>query len=169
MRARPPETRSARVWAFVLDDATTQILPDLLDPQADHIRLFQHYPRTEITWWQASVPLRHDAPNRDVLVNRVSLDVEMPRERLLAYLDDFRDAGMDLVQTVEPLPSDVAPHRFRSRRSYLNLIARFGGRLLFELPHRNETARAIFFREEDVDRFRGTAIGARARDSDPGV
>jgi hypothetical protein len=152
------------MWLFEIDDATAEIARDLLNPQADYIRLYDHAPTNRLEWWKASIPLRFDGPNRDVLVNLVRFNVEMNRNQFLAWLDDFHHAGMTLVQTSQILPATVSPDHFRSPGSFRKLMAEFGGTLLFELPHRCEIAHATFFHEEDAARFRDSQLGAKARE-----
>lgn len=147
------------MWACRIPDASNEILPKLVNREAEHIRIVDHLVSPEVSWWTASLPLARDGDNRNVLVNGVRFDLALSTADLLTYIGDFRKVGMELIQSRQPLPADAAPHLFWKRQTYLRFIQKFGGTLLFELPHANETACVTFFERPDFDRFSAMDLG----------
>lgn len=130
-----------------IEMAKVELLPSLLLPDADVIRIYQHWPTPEMCWWDAKVPLRRDGTNRDVTIHGLAYDLELSKKDFIDWIDDFTQGGITLVQSALPLPYDLHPLRFRSDESFLQTLRDNGAQLMFELPHPNETARLTVFGE----------------------
>jgi len=145
-------------FKYLLHDACAHHLRDLLAPDAGHVRLFQHVSSPEWTWWTADVPLARNGKSRRVLLRDLGFDLELATRDFVEWLDDFEAGGMSLVQSEKRLPGDLHPSRFRTERTYLKVLANFGARLVFELPHANETAGVTLFSQSDIERIRQNGI-----------
>jgi len=130
---------------MLIDRATAESIIPLLHKDGDIIRLYRHWPKAEVSWWIASVPLAQNGPNREILVQGLEYDMERSRAQFIEWIDDFRSAGMTLVQSVEPMPYSLHPRRFRTPESFEAALKKNGAMLLFELPHSYETAGLTVF------------------------
>lgn len=140
------------VYKYLIDYAIVDHLSSLLMPDAEVIRLYRHWPSPEVSWWEASVPLSRDGPNRNVLVQDLGFDMEISKQDFLDWMEDFKQGGMTLVQSWEPLPYRLHPRRFRSYDAFLEVLQDNGAALLFELPHPIETAGLTVF-SDDVKKW----------------
>lgn len=141
------------IFDFLIDDASVASVAELLLPDADVIRLYNHYPEPAIIWWEASVPLTSGGPNRNVTVQAMAYDVEMSRLTFLEAADELerKHGGLTLVQSYKPLPADIHPRNFHKEDTLLKVLAQCGACLFVELPHANETAGLTIFGRKHLD------------------
>ena len=144
---------SEGIHELLIPNAGIATIGPLLIPDAGFIRLYNHWPKTEISWWEASVPLSSRRPNKRLKIQSLSFDVEFSRTEFLEILDelDRSHGGMTLVQSKVMLPGDMHPQSFRKPETYLRTLQNCGACLLYELPHQNETAGLTLFSDEDLD------------------
>lgn len=146
---------------FLLDNAVVGNLRDLHASEAGFVRIFDHFPSPAMTWWTAKVPLARNGEHREVKLRGAQFDLDLTTHELMEWLDDFEGGGVLLVQSERRLPSDLHPSGFRRENTYLNVLAGFGTRLVFSLPHANETAGVTLFSETDIGRIRAQGAAIR--------
>ena len=130
---------------FLIDDPACDSVVPLLHPSGGTIRIYRHWTTASTTWWKASVPLSMDGKNRTVLVQSLQYDLELSCDDFIAWIDEFRQGGITLVQSDAPLPYDLHPARFKHPGGFENVLKLLDARMVFELPHQHETAEVTVF------------------------
>jgi len=151
---------------LLIDGATAQSIVPLLHEDGQIVRLYRHWPTAEMAWWTASVPLARGRSNRDILIQGLEYDAEMPRAQFIQWIDDFRSGGMTLVQSAQPLPYSLHPRNFRTPEGFEAVLGKCGAILLLELPHANETAGLTVVLPHHADWIRRQGVALR---DDPGA
>ncbi|MFB9148158.1 hypothetical protein [Roseovarius ramblicola] len=146
---------------FLIDGANAANILPLLHEDGRIVRLYRHWPTAEMSWWTVSVPVARGGPNRDILLQGLEYDMEISRAQYIEWIDDFRSAGMTLVQSPEPLPYSLHPGRFHSPAGFEAVLKKCGAMLLFELPHADETAGLTVFSARHADWIRRQGVALR--------
>jgi hypothetical protein len=146
---------------FLAENITPETLSRLLYDDAPHIRISQHMPTERSNWWICSIPLSTAGPNRRVSARYMTFDLELTLDDFRAWLPDFSNRGLKMVQSKQPLPADLCERNFRSESTYFNVLTQFGARLLLDLPFSVETASITIFQEDGLDQLNRTAIAYR--------
>lgn len=135
------------IYEFLIDKASIATVGPLLLPEGDVVRIYDHWPSPEITWWEASVPLVRSGANRRVLVQSLRYDLEMSRTDFLDVLGELDCGGGDiaLIQSKGALPASLHPSGFHQPETYLRTLRDCGACLLFEFFEDGETASLTVF------------------------
>ena len=64
-------------------NAVIENVGPLLIPDGAFVRLYDHIPQMEYSWWRASVPLSKGGPNRRLSIRGLSFDVEFVKSVFL--------------------------------------------------------------------------------------
>lgn|GEM_PF-3251614 len=141
------------IFDFLIEGAEVGTIAELLIPDADVIRLYDHYPEPVLRFWEASVPLSAFGPNRDVLVQSMAFNVEMSRSVFCEIVPELGRGrgGLSLVQSKSALPNELHPRGFRKEETLFRVLRDCGACLYFELPHANETAGLTVFGRDNYD------------------
>ncbi len=117
---------------------TPSVLRHALNPGIPFVWMRRHLPQTQISWWNADVPLFLGGRPYNLEVRGLEFDVQMTTERFLTLLPELEEHGMGLFQMNKRVPDAL---EFHIEDPNINHILILNGLFLnFTLPHANETA-----------------------------
>jgi hypothetical protein len=114
-------------------------LKSLLEPTLPHVWIDGHRPRRQIEWQRAKVPLT-SGTTYELLTRNLTFDLQLSTEDFIGLLPEFEDSGMVLLQSSRAIPNALEIQKLLTNPSRWRILQQNGVELMFDLPHKHETA-----------------------------
>ena len=152
------------MFRLVIDVGSNRMLPAILRPDIEWVWIVRHFPNPRFEWWDTNLPLSTAGSTFCVRVRNLSFDLVFRTEEFLRNYREFIPHGIDLYQSVKPMPDSLYLDCI-SDAARDQVLKQNGVFLQFSLPHENETCAVKCWNrgpfEEDpvgVDTIRGRQI-----------